>query len=157
MSVCRNQALIHAPPRKVWELVGDPRRHPDWWPRVIEVRGETFDEGSNYAQVSKSPTGRIETTMAVERLEDLRVIDMRCETTGTYARWLLTEARGDTFVDVEFGMDPRGVGNRVFDATFGKLYFRRWLSQSLAALEEAAAAQPSSGDSRSARNFSASG
>lgn len=138
MSVCRNQALIHAPPQRVWELVGDPRRHPDWWPRVIEVRGERFDEGSAYAQVTKSPTGRIETRMKVERLDDLRQIDMRCTTTGTYARWLLTEAQGDTFVDVEFGIDPNGVGDRVFDAAFGKLYFRRWLSQSLAALEEVA-------------------
>jgi Polyketide cyclase / dehydrase and lipid transport len=138
MSVCRNQALIHAPPSRVWDLVGDPRRHPEWWPRVIEVRGERFDEGSNYAQVTRSPTGRVETTMAIESLEDLRQIDMRCMDTGTYARWLLTEAQGETFVDVEFGIDPTGVGDRVFDAAFGKLYFRRWLSQSLEALQEAA-------------------
>jgi Polyketide cyclase / dehydrase and lipid transport len=138
MSVCRNQALIHAPPDRVWDLVGDPRRHPAWWPRVIEVRGERFEEGSSYAQVTKSPTGEMKTTIDVEELEDLRVIDMRCRDTGTYARWLLTEAQGDTFVDVEFGMDPTGVGDRIFDAAFGKLYFRRWLSQSLEALQEAA-------------------
>ena len=52
MSVCRNQALIHASPEKVWDLVGDPQRHPEWWPRVIEVHGERFDEGDNYAQVT---------------------------------------------------------------------------------------------------------
>lgn len=139
MSACRSQALINAPPSRIWDLLGDPRRHPDWWPRVVEVRGERFDEGSNYAQVTRDLTGSIETTMRVERLEDLRAIHMRCTTTGTYARWLLTEARGDTFVEVEFGTDPVGIGNRAFDATFGKLYFRRWLSQSLAALEEVAA------------------
>ena len=140
MSVTRRQALINAPPSRVWELVGDPRRHPEWWPRVIEVRGEHFDEGSNYAQVTKSPiAGEDTTTMAVERLEDLREINLRCETTGTYARWLLTEARGDTFVDVEFGMDPTRPSYRVFDLTVGKLYFRRWLDQSLESLEEAAA------------------
>lgn len=55
--------------------------------------------------------------MRVERLEDLRAIHMRCTSTGTYARWLLTEARGDTFVEVEFGMDPIGIGYRAFDAT----------------------------------------
>jgi uncharacterized protein YndB with AHSA1/START domain len=131
--------LISARPETVWDLVGDPRRHPEWWPRVVEVRGERFDEGSNYAQVSRTPTGRIETVMTVERLEDLREIHMRCTSTGTYARWLLTEAQGDTFVDVEFGMQPIGVGNRLFEATFGKVYFRRWLEQSLAALEEVAA------------------
>jgi hypothetical protein len=139
MSACRSQALIPAPPSRVWELLGDPRRHPQWWPRVIEVRGERFDEGSNYAQVTRDPTGSIETNMRIERLEDLRAIHMRCTTTGTYARWLLTEAQGATFVDVEFGMDPRGLSYRAFDATVGRLYWRRWLSQSLAALEEAAA------------------
>jgi hypothetical protein len=138
MSVVRRQALISAPPSRIWELVGNPRRHPEWWPRVIEVRGEHFDEGSDYAQVTRTPTGRIETNMSVERLDDLREIHLRCTTTGTYAHWLLTEARGDTFVDVEFGMDPAGVGDRIFDAAFGRLYFRRWLDQSLAAIEAVA-------------------
>jgi ribosome-associated toxin RatA of RatAB toxin-antitoxin module len=139
MSAVRRQALINASPNRVWELVGDPRRHPEWWPRVIEVRGETFDEGSNYAQVTKDPNGQIETTMKVERLENLREINMRCTNTGTYSRWLLTEAQGDTFVDVEFGMDPVGVKSRVFDAAIGRLYFGRWLDKSLTALEEVAA------------------
>jgi ribosome-associated toxin RatA of RatAB toxin-antitoxin module len=149
MSVCRSQALINAPPSRVWDLVGDPQRHPEWWPRVVEVRGEQFDEGSNYAQITRDPTGRSETIMALDRLEDLREIHMRCTETGMYARWLLTEAQGDTFVDVEFGMDPLGVGNRVFDATLGKLYFRRWLNQSLVALEKVAA-QPDRGSYPSA-------
>jgi ribosome-associated toxin RatA of RatAB toxin-antitoxin module len=139
MSGVRRQALINASPSQVWQLVGDPRRHPEWWPRVVEVRGERFDEGSNYAQVTKSPMGRLETSMAVERLDDLREIHMRCLTTGTYAHWLMTEARGDTFVDVEFGMDPIGLGNRIFNSTFGSLYFSRWLDKSLSALEQAAA------------------
>jgi ribosome-associated toxin RatA of RatAB toxin-antitoxin module len=138
MSAVRRQALINAPPSQVWDLVGDPRRHPEWWPRVIEVRGEKFDEGSNYAQVTKDPTGKIETTMKVERLENLREINMRCTQTGTYSRWLLTEAQGDTFLDVEFGMDPAGARYRIFDVALGKLYFSRWLDKSLAALEQAA-------------------
>ena len=140
MASVRTQALIDAPPSRVWELIGDPRRHPSWWPRVIEVRGEQFDEGSNFAQVTRSPKGRIETTMSVDRLQDLREIDLRCTHTGTYANWVLTEAQGGTFVDVEFGMDPIGASNRIFDTTVGKLYFRRWLAQSLAALEEIAKA-----------------
>jgi uncharacterized protein YndB with AHSA1/START domain len=139
VSVARRQALINAPAPQVWELVGNPRRHPEWWPRVIEVRGERFDEGDQYAQVTKSPVGRAETQFVVERMDDLREVQMRCEATGMYTRWLLTEAQGGTFVDVEFGMDPKSVGNRVFDAAVGKLYFRRWLEQSLDALENAAA------------------
>jgi hypothetical protein len=139
MSVCRDQALIHAPPPQVWDLVGDPRRHPDWWPRVVEVRGEAFEEGSNYAQITKEPMGKAETIMEIERLDDLRQIHMRCTKTGTYAHWLLTEARGDTYIEVEFGMDPIRVSDWIADKTFAKLYFRRWLSQSLDALQEAVA------------------
>lgn len=139
MSAVRRQALIHAPPPEVWDLVGDPSRHPEWWPRVIEVRGEVFDVGSNYAQVTRTPTGKIKTEMTLERLEDLREINLRCLDTGTYAHWLLTEAQGNTFVDVEFGMNPIGLQNRIFSSTFGSLYFSRWLEKSLAALEEVAA------------------
>lgn len=105
---------------------------------MVEVRGESFDQGDNYAQVTRSAMGELATTMRVEGIEDLHRIDMRCENTGTFARWLLTEARGDTFVEVEFGMDPVGTSNRIFDATIGRLYFRRWLHQSLAALERIA-------------------
>ena len=47
--------------------------------------------------------------------------------------------QGGTFVDVEFGMDPKGARNWIFDASLGKLFFRRWLDQSLTALEQVAA------------------
>jgi hypothetical protein len=142
MSVCRRQALISAPPPRIWELVGNPARHPEWWPKVIEVRGELFDEGSTYAQVTKAPIGTGETTFQVERLDDLHEVKLRCTKTGTYARWVLTEAQGNTFVDVEFGMDPTTFGNRLFDSAFGRLYFRRWLEQSIDALEQAVSLQP---------------
>jgi Polyketide cyclase / dehydrase and lipid transport len=138
MSVCRSQALIHASPEDVWSLVGDPRRHSEWWPRVIEVNGERFSEGDNYAQITRSALGKLETTMSIEELADLREIHMRCLDTGTYARWLLTEAQGSTFVDVEFGMDPVGLQSKIFDGIFGSMYFRRWLDQSLSALEQVA-------------------
>jgi uncharacterized protein YndB with AHSA1/START domain len=142
MSVCRRQALIGAPPERIWDLVGDPQRHPEWWPRVIEVNGQRFEQGSTYAQVTREPRGEIRTTISVERLDDLHAIHMRCLDTGTFTRWLLTEAQGNTFVDVEFGMDPSGLRNRVLDATIGKIYFRRWLEQSMAALEEVATVAP---------------
>jgi len=144
MSVTHSQALIEAPPDRVWELVGNPRRHPEWWPRIVEVRGQKFDEGSNFAQVTKDPGGSIETTMAIDRLEELKAIHLRCTNTGTYSRWVLTEAQGNTFVDVEFGMDPIGVKYKIFDGALGKLYFRRWLNQSLDSLREAATEGPGS-------------
>jgi uncharacterized protein YndB with AHSA1/START domain len=138
MSVVHSQALINAPPSEVWDLVGDPRRHPEWWPRVIEVRGERYNEGDNYAQVTREPLGSMETIMNVERLEEVRQINLRCTKTGTYARWLLTEAQGNTFVDVEFGIDPIRLVDRVMDRTLAKPYFQRWIKQSLEALEDAA-------------------
>ena len=103
---------------------------------MIEVRGERFDQGAEYAQVTKGPGSTVETKFLVESRDDLREIKMRCTQTGMYARWLLTEAQRDTFVEVEFGMDPKSLGPRVFDAAIGRLYFRRWLEQSLDALQK---------------------
>jgi hypothetical protein len=137
MSTYKQQAMIEAPVETIWELVGNPLRHSEWWPRVVEVRGERFDQGDEYAQVTRSPMGVGETNFLVERVDDLREIKLRCQSTGTYACWLLTEARGGTFVDVEFGMDPKSFGNRIFDATAGRLFFRRWLEQSVESLKEA--------------------
>ena len=142
MSTCRQQALIDGSVESIWKLLGDPRRHPEWWPRVIEVSGERFDEGDTYAQVTRSPTGRQRTILSVEQLEDLREIHMRCTDTGMYAHWWLTEARDATFVEAEMGMDPHGVTNRLFDATLGRAYFRRWLEQSVDSLREAVERTP---------------
>jgi hypothetical protein len=138
MSAYRQQAHLDAPIEAVWELVGNPMRHPEWWPRVVEVRGESFGEGDNYAQVTHGPTGNEETRFLIERRSELREIHMRCQKTGAYMQWLLTEARGGTFVDLEMGMDPKGLSYRLFDATAGRIYFRRWCDLSVEALERAA-------------------
>jgi hypothetical protein len=140
MSTCHRQALIEAPVESVWELVGNPNRHPEWWPRVIEVRGQRFEEGDEYVQVTRGPVGTDETTFLVERIDDLREIRMRCELTGTYAHWLLTAAQGGTFVDLEMGMQPTALPHRVFDVALGQRYFRRWAERSIEALGEAARA-----------------
>jgi uncharacterized protein YndB with AHSA1/START domain len=140
VSSCKSQALVDAPVEKIWELVGDPNRHPEWWPKVIEVNGEQFGEGSEYVQVTRSAMGKNETTdFLVERRQELREIKLRCQMSGTYAHWLMTEAQGGTFVDVEFGMDPKGLGLRLFDGAFGRIYFRRWMEQSVEGLKQAAA------------------
>jgi hypothetical protein len=137
VSLCRHQALIPGRLERVWQLVGDPGRHPEWWPRVIEVRGLEFAEGDRYRQITAIPTGQHETTLLVERLDDLREIHTRCLDTGTYAHWRLTEAQNDTFVDVEMGIDPVGLRYRLLDAVGGRRYFRRWLEESLEGLRSA--------------------
>jgi Polyketide cyclase / dehydrase and lipid transport len=137
LSSARQEALIDRPPETVWDLLGDPRRHPEWWPKVIEVRGERFEEGDSYAQVTETPFGRQETTFLVDQRDEIKQIRMRCLETGMYADWRLTEAQASTFLDVEMGMDPKGVGERVFDAAAGRLYFRRWLQQAIDGLKAA--------------------
>jgi hypothetical protein len=145
MSLYRQQALIEAPVTTLWELIGDVNRHPEWWPKVVEIEcDDDFGQGCNYRMVTKGPFGTEGDMMVeVERLEGCRELLIRCMNTGTYCKWLLTEAQGGTFIDAEFGMDPRTAGTRVFDAIAGKRYFRRWLQQSLAALEETATRAPS--------------
>ena len=75
-----------------------PGRYPEWWPRVVEVRGERFEEGDEYVQVTRDPTSRVESSFLLERREDLREIRMSCQLTGMFAHWLLTPAQGGTFV-----------------------------------------------------------
>ena len=138
MSVCHRQALLEAPVESVWELIGNPALHPRWWPRVIEVNGDRFEVGDQYVQVTRTPTGRARTTLEIDRLEDLHEVRMHCLDTGMWAHWQLTAAQEGTFVDVEFGMHPTSLGNRVFDRVVGRTYFRRWTEQSLDALGDAA-------------------
>ncbi len=139
MSTSRQQAFIPVPAPTLWSLLGDPDRHVEWWPRVVEVHCEGLEQGCTYRQVTKSPSGLVETDISVERLEDCRALHIRCLDTGTYNRWLLVEAQGGTFVEVEFGMDPTSLQTRVFDVLAGRLYFRRWLEKSIDGLRAAAA------------------
>jgi uncharacterized protein YndB with AHSA1/START domain len=134
MSGCRHHALIGAPIERVWELVGNPARYPEWFPRVVEVRGERFQSGDVYVQVTRQLGSTQTTSLEIDRLEDMRELSFHCRDTGTYTHWRLTPAREDTFVEAEFGMEPAGFGYRVFDATAGRIFFRRWLEQSLEAL-----------------------
>ena len=138
MSAHRQHAHLDAPLDVVWELVGTPSSYPEWWPRVIEVRGERFEEGDEYAQVTKDPIGRTKSSFLLERRDDLRAIRISCQLTGMYAEWLLMPAQGGTFVEVEMGMEARRLGDRIFDLALGKSYFRRWTSGSLDGLREAA-------------------
>ena len=142
MSAYRQQALIQAPIERVWALVGNPARHPEWFPRVVEVRGDKFEPGDVYVQVTQQPGRAITTSLEIARLEDMRELSLHCRDTGTIVHWRLTPARDDTFVEAEFGMEPEGVVYRVFDATAGRIYFRRWLEQSLQALASATAQPP---------------
>jgi hypothetical protein len=139
MLVCRHQAFMPASVPSVWELIGQPNRHSEWWPEVVEVQGTRFGRGCSYCQVSRTEDGVTKTTFLVERVEKFRELLVRCADSGLYMRWLLTEARDGTFVDAEFGIDPERAtrNDPSFDHRTGKNELRRWLQSSLDGLAEA--------------------
>ena len=80
---------------------------------MIEVDGERFEQGDQYAQITRSPTGNVSSNFAIEQLDgELHEIHMRCQSTGMFARWALTPAQEGTFVELDVGMDPRGFSNK---------------------------------------------
>lgn len=140
MDAHRQQAHLEAPLEAVWELVATPSRYPEWWPRVIEVHGERFEQGDEFAQVTQGPFGKINTNFLLDRRDNLREIRMTCQLSGTYADWVLTEAQGGTFVELEMGIHPRRVPDRVFASVLGRSWYRRWANSSLDGLRDAVAA-----------------
>jgi uncharacterized protein YndB with AHSA1/START domain len=138
MSLCRQQGFIEAPVATVWDLISDVERHPEWWPRVVEVECEGLEEGCTYRQVEQTPFGKEEMHLLIEDRDEYRRLNIRCMNTGTFVRFALTEARGGTFVDGEMGMDPKGMVSRAFDAIAGRRFFSSWMTSTLKALREAA-------------------
>jgi uncharacterized protein YndB with AHSA1/START domain len=139
VSEARQQAFIDAPIGVVWELLEDVDRHPEWWPRVLEVKcDEDFEPGCTYREVVRGPVGKDEMVLRVDRMEDCKELLIRCVNTGTFVHWTLTEAQKGTFVDATFGMEPTKVQYRVFDWVAGKRHFRNWLEQSVEAMQRVA-------------------
>lgn len=137
MSVHHRQAHIDAPLETVWALVGFPSRYPEWWPRVVEVSGDRYEEGESFVQVTQTPGRRLQSHFLIERRSDLREMRMSCQRTGTYADWSLTPAQGGTFIELEMGMQPRWLGPRLVDLAIGRRYFQAWSQQSLEGLSAA--------------------
>jgi len=132
------QRFIDAPPEVVWKLIADVDRHPEWWPRIVEVHCEGLEEGCTYREVVKAGPREQELEVRVDEMEDCENLVIRCINTGTFVHFSLTPARGGTFIDGRMGMDPKGAGNKVFDLLLGQRYFRNWLEQTVEALDAAA-------------------
>jgi Polyketide cyclase / dehydrase and lipid transport len=136
------QKHIDAPLETVWDLLGDPNRHPEWWPTMIEVECAALEEGCRYRGVMKGPFGQEEHELLIERLDGCREVSIRCDGVGVYTRFVLTEARGGTFVEGCFGAQPNSPGLKVFAALAGRRYLRGWLERSLEGLKSAAERAP---------------
>jgi uncharacterized protein YndB with AHSA1/START domain len=124
----KEQALFDAPLSVVWDLVGDPRQYPKWvGEEFVEVTGlPTVEKGARYEQTGRGPLGeKSRTVFEIDELEELHQIRMRCTASGWYSRWVLTEADGGTFADIEIGMEPTHAGYRAVDAVTGKRWYRR--------------------------------
>jgi hypothetical protein len=134
MAAWRQQALVEAPIDQVWELISDPARFPEW-NEELEVTGvpTRIEQGSTYHQRSRTRLGpKMTTTFEVEQLdESLREIRLRCQTSGFYSHWFLTEAQGDTFADVEMGVEPHGLSERLWALPHTKSDLRRAMARSL--------------------------
>lgn len=137
------QAFIDASPQRVWELVGDPNRHPEWWPEMREIECADLKEGCRYRGVVKGPFGEAPHEMVVDRFDECREVSIRCEGTGVTTRFVLTEARGGTFVEGQFAIEPNSIGMKVLGAVTGRRFLHTWLERSLERLKSAAAKQPS--------------
>jgi uncharacterized protein YndB with AHSA1/START domain len=132
----RHQALIDAPVEDVWAVVSDPRTHPDWWPDVVDVRlDEPLVEGGEYLRTSKLVPflDAIEAVWVAERLEDLKEARFRCTVSGTWARFTLTPAQGETYVELESGVDPTTLRWRLLNAMSGR-FVKDWIVKVLDAL-----------------------
>src|SRR5438067_12904492 len=99
MDSARQQAHVQASVDRLWELIGDVNRHPEWWPRVEDVQCDLLEEGCTYRQVTRQPGKTITTTISIEALEDCRELRVRCLDTGMYAAFLLAAAQDSTFVE----------------------------------------------------------
>lgn len=133
MLVLRHQAFVPASVPQVWELIGYPERHPEWWPELVDVQGESFGRGCSYCHVTQDQRGESEMTLIVERVTELKELAVRCDENGLYMRWLLSDAQGGTLVDAEFGLDPEKASAPPsdFKPEAAKIDLERWLRASL--------------------------
>ena len=132
----RHQAMIDAPVADVWEVVSDPRTHPDWWPEVVRIEAsEHVAEGDEYVHTAKMMrfVDAVDAVWVVERLEQMKEAQFRCTMTGTWARFTLTPAQDETFVEMEAGIDPASWKWRLAEPFLG-LQYKRWLMAVLDAL-----------------------
>ena len=109
MASWKQQALIEAPVAEVWDVLCDPERGPEWSEDVIAVTGAPtkVEKGSTFDITGRGPLGvKTTTRFRVEEFEDMHELKMKCQASGFYSHWLLTQAQDGTFAEVELGVEP---------------------------------------------------
>jgi uncharacterized protein YndB with AHSA1/START domain len=153
VSSWKQEALIEAPVEEVWALLVDPTRYPEWSSDVVKVTGAParIELGSTLDITGRGPLGITRTTpFRVEELEDLREIKMQCQLSGFYTHWVLTEARGNTFTEVELGVEPKkGLQARTASVIHTKGYLRRAVDEMVDSLRRAVGRHPTRGGATS--------
>ena len=85
---------------------------------MVEVTGlAEVAEHATFEQTQRMPFGADTTMFEIEKLDDLREIKLRCQTSGYYSHWVLTPAQENTFVEVEIGVEPTAPAYRLFFGT----------------------------------------
>jgi uncharacterized protein YndB with AHSA1/START domain len=138
------QTFVDAPVQAVWELVGDPNRHPDWWPKWVATECPDPAQGCRYRGVVTGMFGRDEEhDLLIERLDGWHEISIACDGTGVTTTFVLTEGQGGTFVQGRFSIEPNSLGMKAVGVVAGRRVMRSWLERSLENLKRAAEAVPS--------------
>jgi uncharacterized protein YndB with AHSA1/START domain len=148
MASWKQQALIEAPVAEVWSVLTDPDRGPEWDPDVLAVTGAPtkIEKGSTFDVTGRGPLGlKATTTFKVVELDDLHELKMKCQFSGFYSHWLLTEAQDGTFAEVELGIEPlasRPPRARAAGVLHTKSYLRRQVEKMLDGLRRAVSRSP---------------
>ena len=142
MASWQQQALIAAPVEDIWALLANPERYADWAADAVDVTGvpTKIEKGSTFEWTSPGTIRGGTTVFMVEELDDLREIKLRCQASGYYSHWRLTEAQGETFTDVEVGVEPIGLHGQVARVLMTKSHLRQVIEKSLDGLRRASGA-----------------
>jgi polyketide cyclase/dehydrase/lipid transport protein len=148
MASWKQQTMIDAPVAEVWSILIDPDRSPDWDPDVLAVTGAPtrIEKGSTFDLTARGPLHMTATTtFKVEQLDDMHELKMKCQFSGFYAHWLLTEAQDRTFAELELGIEPlesKSARARAASALHTKSYLRRQVEKLLDSLRRVASSEP---------------
>jgi uncharacterized membrane protein len=108
MTEIQHNITIAATPERIWEVLTNTQKYPEWFPRLTEVRnphGQPGEVGSTYQVVYELPTGQqIEGRSEIVKAEPMRWIVEHFEIAGNITgegRWRFSRQKGEDSTHVE--------------------------------------------------------